>query len=63
MKSLPEGSVLHLSVTVYRDRMDFVTTASDSNGFECTREALERIKAEVDRQLTDGPIKCPFRPR
>lgn len=54
--------VFCLEASVYPDRMDFVGHSNESVGWEKTKEAMERIRDELNRQLRDGESKCPFAP-
>lgn len=51
-----------LEASVYPDRMDFVGHSNEAVGWEKTREAMERIRDELNRQLSQGEAKCPFAP-
>lgn len=51
-----------LEASVYPDRMDFVGHSNEAFGWEKTKEAMERIRDEINRQLREGEHKCPFSP-
>jgi hypothetical protein len=51
-----------LTAKVYRDgAMDFHTQANHACSFPEVREAMIRVRDELNRVLADGPARCPFK--
>ncbi len=60
---LPVGAIWGLTAFVYPDRLDCFLHSNEAHGWEATRQAALRLRAELDRILSEGSEKCPYAPK
>lgn len=55
--------ILRMTARVFADGVtDFASHSSPDNDWEREKRAMELVRGELDRILSQGPDKCPFAP-